>query len=396
MGSTEITIGIVSDLHACTLDKKDAAVPSHLDITLPEHPTTHPIAGLLTLIRNEKDRLSADLLLSAGDIGDKAKPDCIVYAWKVLHQLKDALNADLIIPAVGNHDVDSRYKYTKYDARGFLQALTPSFPFDSEDLNDRFWSRHHALIDRENWRLLILNSSAFHGTKPDEIDHGRISEFTFNRVKAALEQSSVRPINILLCHHHPHPHAELEIDYEVMHDGSRLLQLLGTGRYGEWLIIHGHKHYPRLCYAPGTPDAPIIFSAGSLCANLGGELGTKVPNQFYILRISLADCSASGLCGTFRSWDWSKGIGWMPAGPNDGLPAYGGFGYRGSTTDLVKDIKAQVTPPFVEWSQVAKNVPKLQYVLPDQMKSVYRELKLVGLHVLFNDQGFPMQIGHKE
>ena len=74
-----LTIAIISDLHAFD-DAQGKEDPSYLSVALPENEAArHPISGLLHLIN--KEGLRADLLLCAGDIGDKARPIAIKYAW---------------------------------------------------------------------------------------------------------------------------------------------------------------------------------------------------------------------------------------------------------------------------------------------------------------------------
>src|SRR5438309_6514993 len=108
-----LKVAVVSDLHAH--DSKDidtSTWPSHLRISLPEsEPSKHPISALTQLIQTEN--LTADLLLCAGDMGDKAQQAGIQYAWKTIHQLGGKLGARLVAATSGNHDLDSRYITTE-------------------------------------------------------------------------------------------------------------------------------------------------------------------------------------------------------------------------------------------------------------------------------------------
>ena len=74
--------------------------------------------------------------------------------------------------------MDSRLLYTDHDARGFLQSLTPRFPDRDENVCDRYWSRHFAVLGWTDLRLVVLNSSAYHGALPKngipEYEHGRV------------------------------------------------------------------------------------------------------------------------------------------------------------------------------------------------------------------------------
>jgi hypothetical protein len=371
-----IQIAIASDLHVHDEDGDNS--PSHLRVGAEEgNPGRHPIVGLQKLV--DTHHLKADLLLCPGDLGDKASRKGIQYAWKMLHQLKVSLSATDLLATVGNHDIDSYGKNTEFDPRGYLQSLTPLFPIDSEHDYDRFWSRHFTVFETNEMRVVVLNSSAFHGYdlrgQKDEHQHGRISEFTREQIKHALKNSNTKPINVLMCHHHPHQHSELDLkEHDVMHGGQSLLDLLGSGDFGEWLVVHGHKHHPKISYAAGTASSPIVFAAGSLCANLFKTVQASARNQFYLLSFDLEEIERTGLVGTFRAWDWIVDTGWVQASNGSGLPASGAFGSRSKPVQLAKKIAALVTGPIMKWSELLAVCPDVVHVIPSDLKTILRSL----------------------
>jgi hypothetical protein len=156
-----IRVAVTSDLHA--FEVGDPIAPSHFDIKRSRSQTgRHPISGLVALVNEEK--LTADLLLCPGDLGDKASRSGIEHAWRSVHEVGTALNADVVAGTAGNHDLDSRYKKTGYDPEEFLKHdLTPPFPLPDTNLNRDFWSNHFAIMDRPSYRLVALNSCAYHG-----------------------------------------------------------------------------------------------------------------------------------------------------------------------------------------------------------------------------------------
>jgi len=389
-----LRIAVASDLHAfddCGADPS----PSHLKTTLPEdQPTKHPISGLIELVKSKS--LSADILLCPGDLGDKARPAGIQYAWKKIGAIQNALGATLAMATVGNHDLDSRYKTSPFDPKETLQALEPPYPLPDDADNNKYWARHFVLKDCGTYRLLILNSSAYHGGNPEEIDHGRIAQSTISQVKKELSDTEVRPVNILLCHHHPQLQAELsEVSgYDVMTNGQSLLDLLGSAQFGRWLVVHGHKHNPKISYAAGGGSSPVVFSAGSLCASLYLELGTVVRNQFHLISIPYDSVERLGLVGRVESWDWASGAGWASAaGPLSGLPAICGFGYRGDPLILAQRMSLYVGSNTTSWKQVQAHLPEIDFVLPQDLAAIKADLrKSHGLAVLDID-GAPVEIG---
>ena len=263
-------------------------------------------------------------MLCAGDIGDKARPAPTRDAWTAVSEIGQRLGADTVAGTVGNHDIDSRNIHNDFDPKGTLQALAPPFPLPAEDQNDRFWSRHFEVLQTNMYRLVVLNSCAFHGGPPAEHLHGRISEPTLHHLQSRLAESDAAPVNVLLCHHHPLKHMDYELgEYDEMAGGQLLLELLGSGRYGEWIVVHGHKHHPKLRYAHGGGAAPVVFSAGSLCSTLNPQLIHHSTQQFYIIDFPLEVQSQFGMVGTFQTWNWSFGHGWSRQATVQDLPDVG-------------------------------------------------------------------------
>lgn len=392
-----ISIAVVSDLHA---DRREHAaagtvpVESHLDVSMPEsHVSQHPIAALEKLIGQEG--LRADLLLCPGDITNLAKPDPLQYAWRRLHDIGRALGAHLVAGTAGNHDLDSRFNYNDHDAKGMVQGLVPLFPVADETLTDRYWSRHYAIIERPDYRLVLLNSAAYHGGNPEEIVHGRVSRRTLDGLSGALRTSGdvAGRINILLCHHHPERHPALALpDYDAMTLGPDLLALLGSGEFGQWLIIHGHKHNPRLTYAGGTASAPVVFSAGSFSAVLYPELQNRVRNQFYLLHIDARHVAQFGLVGSGQAWDYVPGNGWVPAGQDSGMPDSFGFGCRIEPA-LWTERLAAAGSSLRSWQDVLRDYPELAFVLPADFAMIERRLSERHGVLITRVKGRPHQIG---
>jgi predicted phosphodiesterase len=399
-----LRIAVVSDLHAYDILQDGEATPSHLCTISPEdQPTLHPIAGLLDRI--DKDGLTADALLCCGDLGDKSRPAGIKYAWERLHLIKARLKADDLFVTSGNHDLDSRYTHSD-DAKGVLQSLTPMYPLADENLTNKYWSRNYVVLTQDRYRIVLLNSSAYHGTRNEEFAHGRVTIRTVEALKTeleTLEKAYHRDLNILVCHHHPLKYADIgDPDYSDMEGAPRLVDALGSGDYGHWIIIHGHRHQPRLTYATGPSTAPIVFSAGSLTAVLYPELQLLARNQFYIIEFPLDEIKTLGLglIGTFQSWDWVLGLGWRPASRNSGLPAYGGFGNR-HILPMLDNIEAVINsrgePWTLDWEDVVTEVPGLKFLLPSDLETLIKRLKTdKQLNVLRDDNGQPAQVGRKK
>jgi hypothetical protein len=375
-----IRLAIASDLHAHAVDGEG---PSHLDIRTADNlPNQHPISGLYKLI--EEQSLTAHLLLCPGDLGHQSSPEAIKYAWDRLHQLGAKLAAKLVTGTAGNHDIDSRYKGDDHCPEHILKGLLPRFPLEDEALWDRYWARAYAIVDLEQCRLLLLNSSAYHGKAAVEKNHGRIDKQTLVDIEQELKKRGKRDINILLCHHHPQMHSELGLgEGDVMKQGQLLLDLLGNNQYGPWLVIHGHKHHPKITYAAGGSASPIIFAAGSLSSKLFLPLQTVGRNQFYLVEIRRPEVEQYGLVGRVSCWDWAFGTGWIPASDSSGLPAMFGFGWRQNAVSAAKTIAAAIgTQPTLSWSNLLATIPTLSFLTPQDLLNLEKQLTTThGLRV---------------
>lgn len=380
---------VISDLHAF-----DGAVvkdqrPSHYDLSLPSGEGDNPIQQLKEFIQSSG--IKADKLICCGDLADKAYPSGVERAWADVQQIKNLLGADDILASVGNHDVDSRHNHNDHDAIGVLLGLNPGFPFSTEDKNNQFWTHHFCIEDKnEKVRYITLNSSGFHGVG-GEHQHGRVTNRTLVRLKNELQKGGRRQANVLICHHHPQRMNELKLgDYDDMKGGDDLLRLLDAVEFGPWLIIHGHKHFPKLTYATGGSASPVVFSAGSCAAILYPEIVRHAGNQAYLITLTDSDEVTTSCCGEYQAWDWAPGCGWKVAHSTSGLPSRGGFGYRGDHGALAKEISGKF-PNGSKWISVEQDLLQLKHLIPADLKSVLKLLTAhFGYNIEENAQGTPI------
>ena len=220
-----------------------------------------------------------------------------------------------------------------------MQSLNPIFPCDFGDENSYFWAWNFDVLTSENANILVLNSSAHHGIN-DEFLHGRVSEITIKKALEKIKKTEKKKINILLCHHHIQKQEDLDIqEYDAMHGAERLLTGLTENDEYDWLIIHGHKHYPKIYYgSTGTGSSIPIISAGSFSGDITGKLQSRVSNQFYIIDIYEQYTESLGIVGQITAWDWAHGRGWVKASLNSGLPHKAGFGHQFHKRNVIRDL----------------------------------------------------------
>ncbi|WP_083854883.1 metallophosphoesterase family protein [Burkholderia sp. KJ006] len=390
-GGPIIRLAIVSDLHAFA--SADKARNSVVDLSGSTPGRSNPLSDLIAAA--SKLNLSADVLVCAGDICNMADFAGLERAWDQLQRLRDALQASDIVVTCGNHDLDSRYlsDQTDPDPKGALLTLVPPFPFADEQLNDRFWARNYAITTLPSGVVMVsLNTSAFHGGAQNEIEHGRVSQRTINCMVRDLEATRNAPAHILVCHHHPMPLTgwDDKPDGEAMLRGQVLLDALTKATGSSWLVIHGHRHHPRLIQgATSSNEVPFVFGAASLGARLTG-----IPNQFHIMEVrSCQEADHAPLVGTVRTWSWTDSTNWTVARSSSGLPPLCGFGYRGQIKPLALKIENIVGSTFRNWKDIQSQVPSVNFLMPDSMRQLNEQLLELGLEILENRNGEPAQIG---
>ncbi|NKB38347.1 MAG: hypothetical protein GKR93_14485 [Gammaproteobacteria bacterium] len=397
-----LKILVISDLHAHSLSPRDKESPSLLSSMAEEEPTKNPFTGFISLV-NEKE-ISADILLCAGDICDKGDYAGMKYAWQKFHELGKAANTNHVYATAGNHDMDSRYKNSNYNAQGMLQSLVTKFPLDDEAMFNHYWARKYVITEAENWRLVLLNSAAYHGGGKDqgaEFEHGRISPQTVKDLLEKLRKSDEKKINILLTHHHLMRNTEIhENNYSEMQGADELLRNLSSGEYGEWLVIHGHMHVPNLNYSAGGSVAPLIFTAGSFSVTLDKESATKTNNQAYLVDLEMRNNlgNISNIAGNIHCWDWTYGMGWSESLAGSVFPNPTGFGFRGTINSLVDKINKLLNgddQTYYKWDELLTEIPELNYVLHTDLKLIVSKLAKNNVEITEDKFGRIIEIGKK-
>ena len=100
----ELTLAVMSDLHCHS--HRDRPHESFLLAGDLRVGTQHPIETLKDCIAQHK--LTAKALLVPGDLANKVSQEGMIEGWRCAVEIGASLSADLVIPVLGNHDVDSR------------------------------------------------------------------------------------------------------------------------------------------------------------------------------------------------------------------------------------------------------------------------------------------------
>lgn len=361
-----VTIGVASDLHcqpgthsprSSYLLSDGARVPAN----------SSPVQALFHLIANEN--LRSDILALPGDFSDRANHHGFVVGIFNAREIGLKLHAGDIIASLGNHDVDSHHDFS-LDHLYLGRRLFSDFPCEEKALLDSFYGSGFTIIDKPNWQCLIVNSVTHHRDVASA-ERGLLTPEQLEAIETAVRELKPNPIRFCLVHHHPLPHEEMGLGAsDLMEGGEQLLQILETNQFG--LVIHGHKHHPRLRYSTSGTAAIPVFASGSLSAIIPDRLSRSVRNTFHSIQIKTADSVVANLHGTIRTWELSTDKGWVPSTlQSAGFPHHAGFGCRTPNADLVVRIKQALgTDSWVEWDDLLQAIPELQFLSPIELRQV--------------------------
>lgn len=324
-----LRIAVMSDLH-CQL-ASEGTNDSFLKVGSLRSPASqHPIQALLSLI--EEQNLETDVLLVPGDLTNKISLKGLSQAWDLAAEVGRALASSHVIPVLGNHDVDSR-KLRNPDPLHFARNLRPGFPLEHAQANARFFSDGCCLIAVRQWAQLVVVNSVVDHFDESSAKRGAFGDARIEALKGILEQGAAAPIRVGVMHHHPVLHSSKFLtENDVIPTGDRLLGALRKNGVG--LVIHGHKHHPRLTYAPTDHGEVPVFAAGSFAAMLGA-VGTVTRNLFHLVEVEVQNSIERPLCGKILTWEWQLGTGWVSADQHSAdFPFATGFGRTHTIDDI--------------------------------------------------------------
>lgn len=395
-----VEFAVVSDVHADEHESKWTHV-------LAEPPAArtgrHPLADLIAFV--EISEIKAKYLFVPGDLANQADAVGLTYAWRRIQTLADRLEAK-VMAVPGNHDVVTHTSAS--DPRGMLKSLLPSFPTGDIDRDRHFWERGWCVVEDEEHRFLLLDSTIGYPTFPPgatkgdpawvnymaSTDRGSLTE----EIEDALDQyfrDAPRKLNVALIHHHPQEHqlrSHLQDGYGPMRRGSELIDLMS--RYptmGRWMVVHGHKHVPQLAHATSlTSNGPLLLCAGSVGAKIWDPVSTVTRNQFHLVSATDDSLSAGGaLQGTVASYSWGYGVGWQISQRSGaGLAAKSGFGsnetFQSISHRLVEYMNEKALE-YLSFAAVVDLAPQLPYLLPADLNFLEDDLEREGF-AFFRDR----------
>jgi 3',5'-cyclic AMP phosphodiesterase CpdA len=390
-----IKIAIVSDLHCHEVkDQKDQR-ESFLIVGDPQIPIArHPVQSLVKL--NDPGRITADVLLCPGDLTNRVSKEGIQNAWFHLLELQRAFRAKLFLSTLGNHDVDSRGPNPFNLARTFH----PDFPRKTQSQQASFWTNgFFCQTFRKTTEFLVLNTVIDHhdfaSAERGTFDAGRIAELKrFFDVRRKLEKPGNPPrLKIAMMHHHPVLHSNINYgSNDVLPFGDQLMAVLAEN--GFQIVIHGHRHEPRISRQNVAGKNVIVIAAGSFSAYLK-EMSSTTRNLFHLLEIR-SSVGDGEIEGGLKSWEFNQGSGWNRATSRSAMfPHQIGFSSAKPTFNNSKLISLLKATPYqsIKDDNIYREFPELAIMMPDELEDLQSKLLKQRIKLVFDGEGFPVSVG---
>lgn len=375
MGVKSISLAIISDIHCHHSESKNTngviINDSYLKSDLLRTPAdNHPVESIIKLI--DENYIETDLTLCPGDFTNKSERQGFISGWNFALEIHEKLKGKEIIGTIGNHDVDVYGNNSSYGLE-IAKGIKRGFPIKDDAERDIFWSKGCAFIEKEDYRILVINSSHFHHSKKTAAS-GKVDDDLIDYVNEYMTNCDKNKISIAMSHHHPIDHSRLKLGEEdKISNADKLIEVLGDHKFD--LYVHGHKHDPLLryhnCYS-NNHKLPILAS-GSFAA-ISNLSWTSKRNTFHVIDIIKEDTNNAK--GRVKTWTFIPRNGWKIINDDGGFDPYTGFGFNDSLDDLVSKIETEIgTESIKMWKEIVSTIPDINYLMPNEASELDAKLK---------------------
>ncbi len=370
--SQEITIAILSDLHCHEITSGKKTRESFLIAGDPRVPSErHPIQSLIDLIDSQE--LRADVVICPGDLSNKISTVGFQCALQLLNEVKNNFGADDIFCTIGNHDVSS--KTSGGDPFKIAKYIDPNFPFRKREDKNQFWSEGFCMsVIQDKTDFLIINTAHEHYDTASAV-HGTFETKNIRLLDTYLDATKPSPLRIAVFHHHPLLHSfPFYTSRDVLPTGDQLLDVLIKNNFN--IVIHGHRHEPRIRRYSSLGREMLIFCSGSFSAYLN-EIYTVTRNLFHLMTIDFDSNAEVSPLVSLQSWEFNFGYGWNKATfQSAGLP-YKTSGRPKSPPNLQPDLSMFLKSnlkSYIPGDELITAFPSLNNLLPDELTALQNKL----------------------
>jgi 3',5'-cyclic AMP phosphodiesterase CpdA len=389
-----LSLAIMSDLHCC--ESQDVPRKSFLVAGSKRTPVgQHLVQSLLALV--DKHKLIADVVICPGDLAHQVSQKGMVQAWEHLSEVQRKLGSTLLLPTIGNHDVDSRHNLGP-DPFDVARTIHPEFPRPISSDNDMFWGRgFYAAAIEDKAGFIVLNTVIGHHDEPSATR----GTFNANAIEAlekhlgaiyGPKQTARANLRIAVMHHHPIVHSTAHFaSRDTLEFGDQILDVLGD--YGFRFVIHGHRHEPRITRHKSRSVEQLVFAAGSFSAQLD-ELASRTKNLFHHVELE-CNGNTTSFSGRIRTWEFVFGVGWQEATTATWIPyevAINSPRPPVETDDLIR-LCAELPDGVMRLADIGMRCPQLLRLLPSEIDYQTEQLRQRGHKLTRDERGQVVEIG---
>ncbi len=341
----------------------------------------------------KKEKISADILVVAGDISESARPSEIKTAIKMIEFIRDKLEVEpnnvFLVP--GNHDLDRSAMKLGHEAHDDDKKYYDSLGFGtykhSETHDQKGWfdpslceEPFYKIWKTKDFLFLGYNSAWNDGPKKNP-HHGHAGEVHLEKIEDEIQKlGDIKDLyKIAVVHHHFLPFSDPIpdfIDLSQMTNAENFMNLLVQNKFD--FAIHGHKHIPRFRAYSDEAGWPLpILCAGSLSAVLHNELAGLATNQFHLIELEGREKDEDSVFGYLRNWAFINSKGWIPSGTTCGIESklpFGSFLRQGELKNLIRHAITSISPDSNDWKKLVDLEPKLKFVSHKLLNPVVESL----------------------
>ena len=257
--------------------------------------------GLIEVLKEMRPQY----ILLAGDLTSIASPQEFVFCEKKILSIADTIGIDKnnIICCLGNHDIDWKIAdlYNQHESGDnqtvecsrdrYQRIAAGSSRFCLESIKEaeaekRGPAPYNGIYEAEDFIIVTLNSGWRCG-KNQRYSHGEITKEQLDWFENTLrEYDKDDRKKLVLLHHHPfnYPYPVIGEDISQITEGAEFIEIVEN--YNVDLVIHGHRHHPKVKTTMKSGRRPITyFCAGSLAVNTEHRYGGEIPNTVHFIDI---------------------------------------------------------------------------------------------------------------
>ena len=259
--------------------------------------------GLVDLMQE----MNPQYIFLAGDLTSIGEPQEFWYCERKIVSIADqvGINHGNIICCLGNHDINwnisgianqkikegtveevAKVIKAKYENMAATSAINCLDEFEAPSGEKKGPAPYTGIYESDNFIVFVLNTGVL-CIKEQAYPHGKLSIEQLDWFKKESEaKKNISKVKIVLMHHHPinYAYPVPTQDISVLEEGPEFVDI--AIKNGINIVIHGHRHHPRVETVQRNSGGPITFiCAGSLAVNTMHRKNGEIPNTVHFLDI---------------------------------------------------------------------------------------------------------------